>query len=309
MKVLVTGSKGLIGTALSSALRSQGIDVKGIDIRYEQAHREQGDILDTLHMQKLIEDCEGIVHLAGVSRVVLGEKNRELCWKTNVEATEHLLEQALTLPQKPWFLYASSREVYGQKIKLPVQESSHLEPLNIYGKSKAAAETKVLAARERGLITAVVRYSNVYGSIHDYPDRVIPAFCRAAAEGKEMYVEGVENLFDFTHLDDTVVGTLSLIELLMRGEQRIPTIHLTTGRPTSLLEAAEIALGMGEPGTRIIETAPRNFDVSTFYGDTTLAKTVLGWESQIFLKQGMERLILDYKQCKQLCDQDVAVVC
>lgn len=297
MRILITGSKGLIGSALECSLKSRGMNVSGIDIGWEKGHLEHGDILDKSLMLDLAQECDGIVHLAAISRVVIGEKNPDLCWTTNVEGTSGIIEAVLKSKRKPWLLYASSREVYGQKNHLPVQESAPLEPVNIYGRSKAAAEKSVLEARKKGLRAAIVRYSNVYGSIMDHPNRVIPAFCRAAAEGCAMYVEGKDNLFDFTHLDDTIAGTLSLISLLISGQRELPPIHLTTGVPTSLQQAAEIALKIGESGTKIIEAPSRTFDVSKFYGDTSLAEKILGWRSSISIEEGMKRLFQAYKSC------------
>jgi nucleoside-diphosphate-sugar epimerase len=229
----------------------------------------------------------------------MGEKNPQLCWTTNVDTTKNLIDIALNSKQRPWILYASSREVYGQKEHLPIHESASLEPVNIYGKSKAEAEKLIFEARARGLQVAVVRYSNVYGSTMDHPDRVIPAFCKAAAEGKELYVEGRDNLFDFTHLDDTIKGTLSLISLLILGRADLPPIHLTTGRPTSLNQAAEIALRSGKPEAKIIEAQSRTFDVSKFYGDTSLAQQILRWKSLITIEEGMSRLIQAYQLQKK----------
>lgn len=296
MSIVITGSKGLIGSALTCSLKSYGMNVSGVDIAWERGHPEQGDILDQSLMLDLAQRYDGIVHLAAVSRVVMGEKDPGLCWITNVEGTRRIIEAALKSKRKPWLLYASSREVYGQKSHFPVHESALLEPVNMYGRSKAAAEKDVLEARKRGLRAAVIRYSNVYGSIMDHSNRVIPAFCRAAAEGSAMYVEGKDNLFDFTHLDDTIAGTLSLISLLISGESELPPIHLTTGVPTSLQQAAEIALKIGESGTKIIKAPSRTFDVSKFYGDTSLAEKILGWRSSISIEEGMNRLFQAYKK-------------
>lgn len=294
MRILITGSKGLIGSALTKNLRSLGISVHCLDIN-EPEGPEHGDILDAALMEALAENCNGIVHLAAVSRVITGEKNPELCWKTNVVATKGIIEAALKSSRKPWLLYASSREVYGQPNLLPAKESFPLQPVNIYGRSKAEAEKNVLEARKKGLKSAVVRYSNVYGSIHDHPDRVVPAFCRSAAEGGELHVEGRDNLFDFTHLEDTIRGTLSLISLIESENHKLPPIHLTTGRPTSLQQAAELAVKASGSGARILEAASRHFDVAKFYGDASLAKKILGWQSSITIEQGIERLVKDFQ--------------
>ncbi len=90
-----------------------------------------------------------------------------------------------------------------------------------------------MAAREGGLAVGVLRFANVYGPGNDHPDRVVPAFARAAAAGGELRIDGSDNTFDFTHISDVVRGILTMVELLARGERRAPPIHLASGRGTT----------------------------------------------------------------------------
>ncbi len=138
-----------------------------------------------------------------------------------------MLRVALEQPagRRPWVVYASSREVYGDPATLPVPEDAPLEPVNIYGRSKAAAEAAVGRAREAGLATAIVRFSNVFGSTADHRDRVVPAFARAAATGGTISIEGAENTFDFTHVEDVGRGLALLVECLKDGHRALPPIH------------------------------------------------------------------------------------
>src|SRR5579871_3958963 len=167
-KILITGSNGLIGNTLERYLRKIGIEVKGIDISYPSTHPNHKNIQDLESIKEAAADCRGIVHLAAVSRVILGEQNPTLCWKTNIEGTRNILEAVLHLLHKPWVIYASSREVYGQQAILPVTEKAPLLPLNTYARSKVMGEKLVLAYREKDVQTAILRFSNVYGSVNDY---------------------------------------------------------------------------------------------------------------------------------------------
>ena len=293
MRLLITGSKGLIGTALKKILYPLGIEVVGIDHQFDVDHPEFGDILDTNALFSAAENVDGIIHLAAVSRVITGEKNPALCWKTNVEGTRNVVDAAIYSSNKPWVLYASSREVYGEPKSFPVSESAPLSPVNIYGESKIAAEQIVEKARDQGIQTAIVRFSNVYGSVHDYHDRVIPAFCRAAAFGSDITVEGGNNLFDFTYIEDVAQGVLSLVNLLMQG-QTLPPIHLTTGQASSLAEVAQIAKEASVHSINIVEGTPRSFDVAKFWGDTNRAQEVLHWKASVSVYEGMRRLINQY---------------
>lgn len=144
-------------------------------------------------------------------------------------------------------------------------------------------------------LTAVVRLSNVYGATDDHPDRVVPAFARAAASGAEMRVDGRNHVFDFTHLDDTIRGISAVITKLEAGEIALPAIQLVTGRPTTLGVLAELANAAGGEGSRIVAAPSRDYDVSGFCGDPPLAHRLLGWRAEISIEDGVRRLVNDFK--------------
>lgn len=291
MNILLTGCEGLIGKALRAALLKNTICVKGFDHKVSRIHPDYGDILEPSNLNNAVQDCDGIIHLAGVSRVIWGERDPDLCWRSNFGGTQTVLNCALNSPKRPWVLYASSREVYGNQDVLPVKENSPLKPVNIYGRSKVAAEEIVLEVRQKGLNSAIVRFSNVYGSMNDHPDRVIPAFCLAAAMGLPLKVEGSTNTFDFTHVTDVVAGILKIIEKLSQGESNLPPFHFTTGHATSLREAADIANRAGGQKSDIVEGLGRTFDVSNFCGDATQTMGLLNWRPTIFIEEGMGQLL------------------
>lgn len=290
MKILITGSEGLIGTALSGRFEKKNIEIIRFDKTFPVGHSSYGDILDKDLLDITVNGCDGIIHLAAVSRVIWGEKDPALCWKTNYEATQSLLESALSSPKRPWVLYASSREVYGNPSFIPATEETPYNPINIYGESKVAAEKATLGARTKGLKTAIVRYSNVYGSLRDHHDRVIPAFCKAAATGEPIRVDGGENTFDFTYIDDVADGTLKIVDLLCEGIKELPPFHLTTGRETSLQQAADLANKAGKNQSEIREAPPRQYDVPHFCGDSSKTQHILGWTPKVRIEEGIKRL-------------------
>jgi nucleoside-diphosphate-sugar epimerase len=296
LKVLLTGCEGLIGNALKAALLNQNIYIQGFDHKLPRVHPDYGDILDLTKLEEAVRECDGIIHFAAVSRVIWGEKDPVLCWKTNFEGTQNVLKSASKSPKRPWVLYASSREVYGDQDVLPVKETADLQPVNIYGRSKAAAEEITLKERDNGLNTAIIRFSNVYGSINDHRDRVIPAFCLAATAGQVLRVDGSQNTFDFTHVNDVVAGLLKIIEKLNQGAQNLPPFHFTTGRATSLREAAKIANTAGGNKSEIIEAPSRSFDVSKFCGDATQTMGLLNWQPTISLEEGISQLLFNFSE-------------
>lgn len=292
-KVLMTGSAGVIGGALRVALESEGAEVIGFDLRASGA--ERGDVRDEAALGRAAEGCTGILHLAAVSRVVWGERDPEGCWATNVSGTRNVIAAALARPEPPWLVFASSREVYGEPETLPVTEDTPLRPVNVYGRSKAEGEALVTDARERGLRAGILRFSNVYGSPSDHPDRVVPAFARAAAFGGRLRVDGGDSTFDFAHLDDTVRGITTLVRLLVSGADVPPPVHLATGVATTLSELAHLAVELAATTATLGEAPARDYDVSRFVGDPSRARAVLGWSPRVPLREGLSRLLADIR--------------
>ena len=291
-RILITGSEGLIGRALRVALEARGAEVIGLDLL--GTGREHGDVRSLRRVHDALDCCGGVVHLAAVSRVLWGERDPKGCWSTNVEGLGNVLRALDNKKRQPWLLFASSREVYGQPPHLPATEDTRLLPVNVYGRSKVEGERLMEEATAKGLRTATVRLSNVYGSARDHADRVVPAFARAAVSGSNIRIDGAECTFDFTHIDDTVRGMVGIIDLLEIGETP-PPIHLLTGTPTTLRDLATLAIKIAGRISLVLEAPPRSFDVSRFHGDPSRARELLGWEPRVVLREGLERLVRDLR--------------
>lgn len=291
-KILITGSSGLVGRALRKSLQSEGFEVEGLDVR--AVGPEAGDVRDAERVRDAVARCDGVVHLAAVSRVVWGEQDPDRCRSVNVDGLGNVLEAALHKPHRPWFIFASSREVYGQPEHLPATEDASLSPLNVYAHTKVAGEELVAAARRNGLRAAVIRLSNVYGSTDDHADRVIPAFARAAVTGKALRIDGSEHTFDFTHIDDVARGISSLVQILASGEDAPPAIHFVTGEPTTLGQLARMAIEIAASRSTITLAPSRHYDVARFWGSPERAARLLHWSPRVSLRDGLTRLIGDF---------------
>lgn len=292
-RILITGSSGLIGSALTILLKARGVAVRGFDLSANDQSR--GDVCDLAQIQRDITDYDGIIHLAAISRVIWGERDPELCRATNVGGVDNVLKSAAVSKRRPWVIFASSREVYGQPDRLPASEECPLRPVNVYGRSKSEGEGLIETARRNGLRACIIRLSNVFGAIDDHADRVVPAFARAAVMGEALRVDGAGHTFDFTHVDDVARGIVTLADLLQAGEAPPPPIHFVSGQPTTLGELARMAIDIAASPSPVRLAPPRTFDVSTFYGDPSRARAILGWSPQMSLHQGLGRLIKDIR--------------
>ena len=288
--VLITGSAGLVGSALTTTLRARGYRVRSLDLR-DPDPRSCKDVCDPSAIRDAVLECTGIVHLAAVSRVLWGELDPHACQTINVGGTRNLLAAALAAPRRPWLIFASSREVYGQPRQLPATEDTELDPINVYGRTKVAGEHMLLAACDRGLRGAIVRLSNVYGSPSDHQDRVVPAFVRAAIGGRPLRVDGAGHTFDFTHIEDTTRGIAMLAAHLESGQAPPPPIHFLTGAPTTLGELGALAVELAGTNAPITHAPPRSYDVAQFHGSPARARRLLDWSPRVTLRDGLARFI------------------
>ena len=171
-----------------------------------------------------------------------------------------------------WVLTTSSREVYDDPARTPVVESDPVALINVYRRSKAACEKVTVGGRDKGL----GRLASVYGSVRDHPDRVMPAFCRAAPSGAPMHVKGVGYTFDFTHVLDVARGIERLVRLLETGRGDLPPIHIASGRATRLGDLARMANVASGGRSRIDQATNHAYNVSRFVGDPKRAGEILG---------------------------------
>lgn len=285
MRILVTGSEGLIGSELTSSLAGSGIDVRRFDLK----RTADEDIRSINAIRAALAGVDGVVHLAAVSRVVWGENDTVRCRDTNVRALNHLIHEMIATKMRPWLLFASSREVYGEAKSFPVDEDFPLQPLNEYARTKAEGESLVLAAREY-IVANICRFSTVYGSTRDHIDRLMPAFASVAARGGTLRVDGSDNFVDCTHVEDVCRGLMTVASMSSDGEH-LPPIHFVSGVPSRLGELAKLAERCSRKSVSIRQGTPRAFDVSQFVGDGARALRLLGWKATIPLEQGFRRLV------------------
>jgi len=282
--ILVTGSLGLIGSTLVKILGDLNYNIIAMDIREDNIN---GNILNYNILKKLIDNCTGVIHLAAISRVIWGEDNPELCKKVNVEGTRNIVNACIESTKKPWLIYASSREVYGQQDIFPVNEDCIFQPHNQYAKSKIDAENIVTEARAVGLKSSILRFSNVYGGMSDYSERVIPAFCWNAINNQALEVNGKDSLLDFTFVDDVARGIAEVVNVLSSNNESLPAIHFTTGKATSLFELANLIIKLAKSSSDIKLKPKNSIYPSKFYGDYSRAKSLLNWQPINDIKSGL----------------------
>ena len=292
MKILITGSAGFIGSALKKFLEERGIEVVPYDLKDTPAN----DTRVLINVKEKMKGVDGVVHLAAVSRVIKAYEDPLECINTNVGGTINVLE-ASKLGNKPWVIFGSSREVFGESRPLPVTEETPCHPMNVYGIAKIAGEDLCkIFSKDYGLKTRVLRFSNVYTGKADQLDRVIPKFIIQAAKNEDITINGTgQEIFDFTYINDSIQGIWGSIQEIQKSQQMYNDFILATGRPTSLQELAETIIKVLNSQSQIKYSQGRSYDVNKFYADPAKAKQILGYNPSIDLEEGIGLAIKDLK--------------
>ena len=305
-KILVTGALGFIGRSLLEALIEQnceaelyGIDIKpfpsNANVLKQHIHYEQLDIRNKELVQSYVRKnrFDGIVHLAAVSRVEDAEHDKINCINTNYNGTKHIATAAAE-NKNTWFIFGSSREVYGEQKDFPVSENAELRPLNIYGFYKLEGERIVKATFEN---YCILRFSNVYGNTYDIPKRVVPKFVQTALQGGELALEGGAQIIDFTFIDDTIKSIIRCMEFLETGKIKKETIHILPGRENKITDIIDI-LRKKQMHFSVLKKDARNYDVQQFLGNPNHLRDVLGLNPNDFmtLEEGIDKYLsrIDY---------------
>ena len=234
MKVLVTGSAGFIGSALSIKLLERGDTVVGIDNHNEYYDPKlKQDRLDRhinnrnyTHIQMDIQDGNGIsalfekyqfdcvVNLAAQAGVRYSIENPSAYIESNIVGFGHILE-GCRHNNVQHLVYASSSSVYGSNTKMPFSVHDNVDhPLSLYAASKKANELMAHAySHLYGLPTTGLRFFTVYGP-WGRPDMALFKFTKAILAGEKIPVFNFgKHKRDFTYIDDIVEGVVRVLDI------------------------------------------------------------------------------------------------
>ena len=233
MKILVTGSAGFIGSALSIRLLERGDKVIGIDNHndyYDPALKEARlarhanhenykhlriDIADRKTMEQAFEEHkpQGVINLAAQAGVRYSIENPLAYVDSNIVGFAHILE-GCRHNKVEHLVYARSSSVYGANTSMPFSVQDNVEhPLSLYAASKKANELMAHTySHLYDLPTTGLRFFTVYGP-WGRPDMALFKFTKAilADESIPVFNYG-KHRRDFTYIDDIVEGVIRVFD-------------------------------------------------------------------------------------------------
>jgi UDP-glucose 4-epimerase len=301
MRVLVTGGAGYIGSHMVKLLVDRGEEVVVLD-DLSTGHADalrgarfvQADIADVASTRDLLSKnrIEAVIHFAASSLVGESVADPLKYYMRNVAATTALL-QAMKEVQVLKIVFSSTAAVYGNPVRMPIDEDHPKDPTNPYGSTKLAIE-RMLAecCAAYGLNAASLRYFNAAGAHadaglgerHDPETHLIPLVLRAAAKNGAVSVFGNDYptrdgtcVRDYIHVADLChAHVLALDWLQARGAY--DCFNLGNGEGATVLEVIKAARRVTGREIIIKNSPRRPGDPPALVADATKARRVLGWQ-------------------------------
>ena len=304
--ILVTGGCGFIGANFVRYVARNHLDVHVTvldkltyagnpeniaGLPQSQVELVVGDICDTALLNRLVPECDAIVHFAAESHNDNSIANPEPFIATNVEGTMRLLEAARAYDVR--FHHISTDEVYGDlALDDPERftERSPYRPSSPYSASKAASDHLVRAwVRTYGLRATISNCSNNYGP-YQHVEKFIPRQITSILEGMRPKLYGTgANVRDWIHVDD---HSSAVWEILTRGSIGETYLIGADGERSNIDVLRMILRLMGQPEDAFDWVCDRPGHDRRYAIDPTKLRTELGWRpAHTDFERGMQGVI------------------
>jgi UDP-glucuronate decarboxylase len=306
MKILLTGAAGFLGSHISQKLINENHEVIGLD------DLSTGSIANIKHLLRdskfsFVEHdvrkpfqvkVDAILNFACPASPIHYQSDPVRTIETNFLGIINLLHLAKETGAR--VLQASTSEVYGDPTESPQKENywGNVNPIGIrscYDEGKRAAETLCFDyKRQFGVDTRVVRIFNTYGpnmAIND--GRVVSNFIVQALRGEPLTIYGDgQQSRSFCFATDLVEG---IYRMLMLEESPLSPINLGNPYEFTMTELALLVIDLAKSESALEYKPLPSDDPRQRKPDISLAKTVLGWEPTIQLREGILETIRYFK--------------
>jgi GDPmannose 4,6-dehydratase len=308
-RALITGITGQDGSYLAEVLLGEGYDVFGmirrlsapnvwrIEHLLDRVTLKPADLLDQLSLLRLIEDVEPdeIYNLAAMSFVPASWDQPMLTGEFNSQGVTRLLDAIRCVNPKIKFYQASSSEMFGKVREVPQTELTPFYPRSPYGVSKVFAHYITVNYRESYDLFAV---SGMLFN-HESPRRGLEFVTRKVTDGVARIKLGLTDTLSIgnldAHRDWGFAGDYVRAMYQMLQQDRPDDYVIATGVSHSVRELVEIAFARaGFDWKKYVRQDPallRPAEVDHLLGDSSKARTQLGWAPRVDFKQLIEMMV------------------
>lgn len=306
MRILITGGAGFLGSHLCDYLLARGHEVICMDnlitgstanIAHLAGHERFLFIKHDVTNYIFIEGhLDAVLHFASPASPIDYLEYPIQTLKVGALGTHKAL--GLAKDKKARFLLASTSEVYGDPLVHPQREDywgnvNPIGPRGVYDEAKRFAEAMTMAYhRAHGVDTRIARIFNTYGPRMRLNDgRVVPNFVAQALRGEPLTVFGDgSQTRSFCYVSDLIEGICRLLE-----SNVTEPVNLGNPEEMSILEFAHKIIALSGSRSSIVFVQPEDArvrdDPKVRRPDITRARTLLGWQPQVSLEEGLRRTI------------------
>jgi len=290
MNILITGINGFVGTYLSKELQNAGHSVFGIDIQSNSENIYVADICDTDKLSNIIDIVKPdiIYHLAAIANV--DYNNPQKLYDINVGGTRSILTSISRLNLKPYFIFISSSQVYGNvdERSLPISETNLISPVNHYGASKAAGESMVMAfGKEYDIPYIIFRPFNHTGPGQLDTFVVSKIVNHFRQKSSSIDLGNINTIRDYSDVRDIVRAYASVIACQKTGE----VYNVSSNKGITVLQIVKIL--------EELTGRPMMINESKYLKRSNEIQSVIGDNSKIIYELNYR---VQYEFCKTLTD-------
>lgn len=301
-RVLVTGGAGFIGSHLCRRLVAEGHEVLCLDNFYTGQKANVADLVAAPNFELMRHDVtfpfyvevDEIYNLACPASPVHYQRHPVQTTKTSVHGAINVLGLASRVCAK--VLQASTSEVYGDALEHPQRETywgnvNPIGPRACYDEGKRCAEALCFDYnRERDVQVKVVRIFNTYGpNMRPDDGRVVSNFIVQALAGTDITIYGDgSQTRSFCYVSDLVEA---LVRMMATGPSCTGPINLGNPNEFSIAELARTVCDLVGVQCGVVSRPLPLDDPKHRQPDITMAKSVLGWEPRVQLRDGLKSTI------------------
>lgn len=304
--ILIVGGAGYIGSHINKELNKKGYETIVYD-NLIYGHRELvkwgkfilGDLenVDQLRLVFSKFDIEAVMHFSAFTSVGESVTDPQRYYQNNMKCALNLLQVMLEFKVK-YFIFSSTAAVYGNPVRIPIDEEHPQKPINPYGRSKLMIETVLRDYCDAyGLKYAPLRYFNASGADPDIetgewhmPEtHLIPLVLDAALGRREdIKIFGTDYdtrdgtcIRDYIHVTDLADAHILALEYLMNGGKS-QAFNLGNGTGFSVREVIETCKEVTKKNFKVSETDRRPGDPPTLLASADRAKDLLKWKPKYY---------------------------
>lgn len=302
--VLVVGGAGYIGTHVIEQLLLADYSVRVLDrLLYGRGPLQDflgnprfeiidGDATDIVKLVEAMSGASAVIHLAGLVGDPACAVDESFTRHANVITTRMVKEVATSMGVSR-FIFASSCSVYGSTDK-EVNETSDLNPVSLYARTKIDSETELLLSQSDTFLPTILRFATVFGhSRRPRFDLVANLFTAQAMTDGKITLKGEHQWRPFIHVRDLARAVVAVLraspektagQIFNVGDERL---NMTLGELANTVQAT-VAPQVDHPVE--VLNQPDVSDRRNYAVSFKKIQRVLGYRAATLLREGIDEM-------------------